>query len=159
MPLGLVVFADKSHLDLHGSLSTLPIIFTLSCFNERSRNSVNFWRPMAFTFIPNLNAGSLTSRNSNNKKKDPAISVQDEHDCLRAAFSPLRNLYQHGGIMPQSWAEMFVVNLGSTLLLETTLVTIDSLVTTMAVETPNDPIEIASAHTRKWIIHTHNVNI
>ena len=96
MPLALVVFADKSHLDLHGSLLTLPIIFTLSCFNEQSRNSVNFWRPMAF--IPNLNAGSLTSRNSNDKKKDPAISVQDKHDCLRAAFSPLRNLYQRGGI-------------------------------------------------------------
>ena len=58
MPLALVVFADKSHLDLHGSLSTLPIIFTLSCFSKQSRNSVNFWRPMAF--IPNLNAGSLT---------------------------------------------------------------------------------------------------
>jgi hypothetical protein len=96
MPLALVVFADKSHLDLHGTLSTLPIIFTLSCFNEQSRNSVDFWRPMAF--IPNLNAGSLTSRNSNDKKKDPAISVQDEHDCLRAAFSSLRNLYRRGGI-------------------------------------------------------------
>ena len=96
MPLGLVLFADKSHLDLHGSLSTLPIIFTLSCFNEQSRNSVNFWRPIAF--IPNLNAGSLTSRNSKDKKNDPAISVQDEHDCLRAAFESLRNLYQRGGI-------------------------------------------------------------
>jgi hypothetical protein len=96
MPLALVVFADKSHLDLHGTLSTLPIIFTLSCFNEQSRNSVDFWRPIAF--IPNLNAGSLTSRNSNVKKKDPAISVQDEHDCLRAALSSLRNLYSRGGI-------------------------------------------------------------
>ena len=73
MPLGLVVFADKSHLDLHGSLLTLPIIFTLSCFNEQSRNSINFWRPMGF--IPNLNAGSLTSRYSNDEKKDPAISI------------------------------------------------------------------------------------
>jgi len=95
MPLGLVVFADKSHLDLHGSLSTLPIIFTLSCFNEQSRNSVNFWRPMAF--IPNLNAGSLTSQNSNDKKKDPAINIQEKHNCLCAAFSSLRNLYQRGG--------------------------------------------------------------
>ena len=59
MSIALVVFADKSHLDLNGSLSTLPIIFTLSFFNEKSRNSVNFWKPMAF--FPNLNAGSLTS--------------------------------------------------------------------------------------------------
>jgi hypothetical protein len=28
MPIVLVIFADKSHLDLHGSLSTLPIIFS-----------------------------------------------------------------------------------------------------------------------------------
>jgi hypothetical protein len=91
------VFADKSHLGLHGSLLTLPIIFTLSCFNKQSRNSVNFWRPMGF-IPPNLNAGSLTSCNSNDKKKDPAISVQDEHNCLCAVFSPLRNLYQCGGI-------------------------------------------------------------
>jgi hypothetical protein len=73
MPLGLVVFADKSHLDLHGSLLTLPIIFTLSCFNEQSRNSINFWRPIGF--IPNPNAGFLTSQYSNDEKKDPAISI------------------------------------------------------------------------------------
>jgi hypothetical protein len=78
MPIALVVFANKSHLDLHSSISTLPIIFTLSFFNEKSRNSVDFWKPMAF--LPNLNAGSLTSQNSNNKKKDPVISVQDEPD-------------------------------------------------------------------------------
>ena len=36
--------------------------------------------------------GSLTSQNSNDKKKDSAISVQDEHDCLCAAFSSLRNI-------------------------------------------------------------------
>jgi hypothetical protein len=30
MPIALVIFGDKSHLDLHGSLSTLPIIFTLT---------------------------------------------------------------------------------------------------------------------------------
>jgi hypothetical protein len=76
MPLALVVFADKSHLDLHGSLSMLPIIFTLSFFNEKSSNSIDFWRPI--TFLPNLNAGSLTSRNSNDKKKNPVLSVQDE---------------------------------------------------------------------------------
>jgi len=36
MPIALVIFGDKSHLDLHGSLSTLPLTFTLSCFNEQS---------------------------------------------------------------------------------------------------------------------------
>ncbi len=96
MPLGLVVFADKSHLDLHESLVTLPIIFTLSCFNEQSRNSINFWRPMGF--IPNLNAGSLTSRYSMMRKRIQPSTSQDEHDCLHAAFSSLRNLFHRGGI-------------------------------------------------------------
>jgi hypothetical protein len=91
MPLALVVFVDKSHLDLHSSLSTLPIIFTLSFFNEKSRNSIDFWRPIAF--LPNLNAKYLTSWNSNDKKKDPALSVQDEHDCLHGAFSSLSNIH------------------------------------------------------------------
>ena len=30
MPIGLVLFGDKSHLDWHGSLSTNPLSFTLS---------------------------------------------------------------------------------------------------------------------------------
>jgi hypothetical protein len=75
-------------------------------------------------FFPNLNAGSLTSRNSNNKKKDPAISVQDEHDCLCTAYSSLRNIHRGGGIKT-TVVKMLFVNLGFTLLLVTTLVTIN----------------------------------
>ena len=41
---------------------------------------------------PMKRPGSLTSQNSNDKKKDSTISVQDEHDCLCAAFSSLRNI-------------------------------------------------------------------
>jgi hypothetical protein len=52
MPIVLVIFANRSHFDLHGSLSTLPIIFTLSCFNQESRNKDKFWQPLAF--LPNL---------------------------------------------------------------------------------------------------------
>ncbi len=48
MPIALVRFADKSHLDLHGSLSTLPIIFKLSWFNQESRNKDKFGDPLHF---------------------------------------------------------------------------------------------------------------
>ena len=34
MPVGLIVFGDKSHTDLHGALSLTPIIFTLALFNR-----------------------------------------------------------------------------------------------------------------------------
>jgi hypothetical protein len=33
MPVGLIVFGDKSHTDLYGTLSLTPIIFTLTLFN------------------------------------------------------------------------------------------------------------------------------
>jgi hypothetical protein len=34
MPVGLIVFGDKSHTDLHRALSLNPIIFTLTLFNH-----------------------------------------------------------------------------------------------------------------------------
>jgi hypothetical protein len=37
MPVGLVVFGDKSHTDLHGELSLTPIIFTLTLFNRAAK--------------------------------------------------------------------------------------------------------------------------
>jgi hypothetical protein len=89
MPIALVVFGDKSHLDLHGSLSTLPIIFTLSCFNHVSRNKEEFCCPLAF--LPNLSYGVLTSKNW---KKPSKKSYQDEHDCLNAAFLGLQKLHK-----------------------------------------------------------------
>ncbi len=92
MPLALVIFGDKSHLDLHGSLSTLPLTFTLSCFNEQSRNKSKFWRPLSF--IPNLAHGSSSSKNSSN----PHDSVQDEHDCLKVSSSSLVDIHKHGRI-------------------------------------------------------------
>jgi hypothetical protein len=33
MHVALIVFGDKSHTDLHGTLSLTPIIFTLTLFN------------------------------------------------------------------------------------------------------------------------------
>jgi hypothetical protein len=42
MPVGLIVFGDKSHTDLHGILSLPPIIFTLTLFNSAARNDSKF---------------------------------------------------------------------------------------------------------------------
>ena len=92
MPVALVVFGDKSHFDLHGTLSTLPLTFTLSCFNLKSRNSSEFWRPLAF--IPNLSYGATSSKNS----AKPVESLQDEHECLKACFQELIDIHRSGGI-------------------------------------------------------------
>jgi hypothetical protein len=42
MPVGLIIFGDKSHTDLHGALTLTPIIFTLTMFNHASRNNTYF---------------------------------------------------------------------------------------------------------------------
>jgi hypothetical protein len=52
MPVGLIVFGDKSHTNLHGTLSLTPIIFTLTLFNRTARNNTGFWRRIGY--IPNL---------------------------------------------------------------------------------------------------------
>jgi hypothetical protein len=70
MPISLVIFGDKSYLNLHGSISSLPIMFALTCFNQESRNKEEFWRPLAF--VPNLSYGALSTKNS---KKDHPIKA------------------------------------------------------------------------------------
>jgi hypothetical protein len=89
MPLGLVIFGDKSHTDLHGALSLTPITFTATFFNKTIRNNPNCWRLMAY--IPNLAYGKGGKAQSVNK-------VQDEHNCLAYAFKSLIELSEAGGI-------------------------------------------------------------
>ena len=93
MPIGLVMFGDKSHLDLHGALATTPISFTLSIFNKASRNMVKFWRPVAY--IPNLGHENFTSGVESTEKS--RASVDDENRCLSVALAPLRKLHLDGG--------------------------------------------------------------
>ena len=57
MPVGLIIFADKSHTDLHGALSLTPFIFTLTLFNRACRNNAKSWRPLGY--IPNLSHGKM----------------------------------------------------------------------------------------------------
>ena len=97
MPIALIIFGDKSHSDLHGVLSTTPICFTLSCFNETARNSVDFWRPMAY--IPNLNYGKLSGKDKTSEDEiNPTTSLEDEHACILASLQSLIQLTKEGGI-------------------------------------------------------------
>jgi hypothetical protein len=59
MPVGLIIFGDKSHTDLHGALSLATIILTLTLFNHAAQNDLKFWRPIGY--IPNLGYGRGTS--------------------------------------------------------------------------------------------------
>jgi len=89
MPFAMIVFGDKSHTDLHGSLSLTPITFTATFFNRNVRNNPDCWRPLAY--IPNLTHGKGGGGNSRDK-------VQDEHNCLAYAFKSLIELSELGGI-------------------------------------------------------------
>jgi hypothetical protein len=85
MPLGLIVFGDKTHTDLHGSLSVTPIIFSLTLFNSAARNNPSFWRPLAY--IPNLSHGKGKADKTQSKEK-----TQNEHKCLALAFASLAEM-------------------------------------------------------------------
>jgi hypothetical protein len=90
MPIPNFVFADKSHTDLHGTLSVTPVIFTLTCFNRIVRNKTEFWRPLAY--IPNLSSG----KNKVDKRKT-TDKIQDEHRCLSAALDSVKEIHRKGG--------------------------------------------------------------
>ncbi len=48
MPVGMIVFGDKSHTDLHRALSLTPIIFTLTLFNHAAQKKSKFWRQIGY---------------------------------------------------------------------------------------------------------------
>ena len=86
MPIAMIIFGDKSHTDVHGSLSLTPITFTLSLFNRAARNTTNFWRPLAY--IPNLSYGKNKA-----DKRATRDKVQDEHRCLSVAFESIKDIH------------------------------------------------------------------
>jgi hypothetical protein len=90
MPVGLIVFGDKSHTDLHGALPHTPIIFTLTLFNRTAQNDSKFWRPIGY--IPNLGYGRGTSNKTHTRGQ-----IQDEHSCNSFAFQSLKNINKEYG--------------------------------------------------------------
>jgi hypothetical protein len=90
MPVGLIVFGDKSHTDLHGALSLTPMTFTLTLFNRTFRNNSNAWRPLAY--LPNLSYGKNKADKTNTSSK-----IQDKHTCLAMAFKSIKEIHKNGG--------------------------------------------------------------
>ena len=69
MPAAFIIFADKSHTDLHGALALTPIIFTLTLFNRKCCNDPKFWRVLGY--VPNLVYGK------NKSNKTPTMEEAD----------------------------------------------------------------------------------
>ncbi len=49
---GIICYIDKLAMDRHGHLSLEPVYFTLSIFNQKTRNGPEAWRPLGY--IPNI---------------------------------------------------------------------------------------------------------
>jgi hypothetical protein len=92
MPVGLIVFGDKPHTILHGTLALTPIIFTLTLFNWTSHNNTRFQRPIGY--IPNLSYGKGGA-----DRRKTSDKLQDEHTCLSCIFDTLHIITREGGFV------------------------------------------------------------
>jgi hypothetical protein len=111
MPVGLIVFGDKSHTDQHGALSLTPIIFTLTLFNRAAQNDSKFWRPIGY--IPNLGYRRGTSNKTHTRDK-----IQDEHSCISFAFQSLKTSTKKMAFNVLSWDIQCMSKFGFIILLE-----------------------------------------
>ncbi len=123
-----MIFADKSHLDLHCSLSTLQIIFTLPCFNQESRNKDKFWRPPAF--LLNLSYGALSPKIQRNL---PFKAIRMSMIVFVLPFPACNASIAMKEWQRQSWGDLLWERYGFTILLVIVKVTIAGLVTSMEV--------------------------
>ncbi len=90
MPVALIVFGDKSHTDLHGTLSLTSIIFTLTLFNRSARNNTRFWRPIGY--IPNWSYAKGVADRQLTKDK-----IHDKHTFILCILQSLRKISNEGG--------------------------------------------------------------
>ena len=84
MLLALIVFWDKTHANLHGSLSVTPVVYSLTLFNCATRNNPRFWRPLSYILKLCHVKGKADLTGANDK-------VQNEHkyhwhECIQRWF-------------------------------------------------------------------------
>ena len=84
----IIIFIDKTHLDVKGKHTLEPVMFTLGIFNRSFRNQNQAWRPLGY--LPNLD--QLALHQTAEKKH------QDWHHCLRIILSELASHQRAGGI-------------------------------------------------------------
>jgi hypothetical protein len=84
----ILLFIDKSHLDVKGKHTLEPVMFTMDIFKRELRNLPQAWRPLGY--LPNLD--QLCPHASADEK------LQDYHFCLRIILSELAAYQKLGGI-------------------------------------------------------------
>jgi hypothetical protein len=98
MPVALVVFGDESPFHSKRKLKIMPLMFTLSLFNQQAKSDVCFWRPIGY--IPNLGYGAPTKEDIKllHTKTPATFKLQNEPNCNSAALAPLVKVSKRGDI-------------------------------------------------------------
>ena len=84
----LILFIDKTHLDVKGRHTVEPVMFTLGIFNRSFRNQHRAWRPLGF--IPNID--SIAPHATADQKQE------DKGHSLRILLSEMVSHQTVGGL-------------------------------------------------------------
>lgn len=87
VPMGIVMFIDKTNTDLHGNLSLEPVMFTLAFFKRDLRQKHEAWRNLGYI----LNQSLL-------KYKCPLDKLTDYHAMMKVVLESLVNVMESEGI-------------------------------------------------------------
>ena len=85
----LILFIDKTHIDVKGNLTLEPVCLTLGIFNQDTRNKEDSWRIVGF--IPSTNQIS-------NQKLQSYEKQIDYHAMLEVILAPLIQIQKTNGI-------------------------------------------------------------
>jgi len=85
--LPVILFVDKTHTDVVGRLKQEPVLFTLGCFDLKTRSNPDAWRPLGY--IPNMETLNLSD--------DSKSKLQDFHHMLGLVLKSLIDTQKAGG--------------------------------------------------------------
>ena len=91
MPVPLVIFYDKAHVDRAGILAAAPVLVTLGFFKAQCLQRKDLWRILGY--VPNLDVGR-----GRNKNKSADEKQREHHKVLGAIFRELHDVCHRGGI-------------------------------------------------------------
>ena len=91
MPVPLVIFYDKAHVDRTGILAAAPVLVTLGFFKTKRLHLKDLWRILGCA--PNLDVGR-----GRTKKKTADEKQREHHNVLREIFRELHDICHQGGI-------------------------------------------------------------
>ena len=91
--LGIKLFIDATHTDIHGNWMLDPVMFTFTFFNNEVTKSESAWRPLGF--ITEFGQHKI----KNGKSISSSEKLQDFHSQLKIIFSSLKECQEKGGFL------------------------------------------------------------